>query len=383
MKKKNAKNNSTKKRGRPVRSVCRALIPLDTAKIRKEYLKEYKRRKKVLEKLEAQLQQYEESDEPEFQKFLARTFGAEQTRQRELAEQMRLCQTRYEKIRFLARENRMAQGRYCFMLLSKVTETMDIWAVLEAELQALQESGKKTRDEEKREMDEAFRKLRHTIWGDDEDDDENMEDEFEEDGSDDFDEAFKQLFGNLFGDEDDSPASESESGELKRLYRELCLRYHPDKIGAHDAKTQRLWNDIQGAYQDGNLDRLRAIRAGIELESGRTELGCSEIDDMILDVEWSIQEKRSELHARKRTPLWGFAKWTALKKKQVEKEIKFEFDRDAEMAQRQLRQMEAELNRLFQWKPKTKTSVSAKIPKKTKAELRKEALADMPDLFDF
>ncbi len=64
-------------------------------------------------------------------------------------------------------------------------------------------------------------------------------------------------------------------------------------------------------------------------------------------------------------------------------EIKFEFDRDAEMAQRQLRQMEAELNRLFQWKPKSKTSVSAKIPKKTKAELRKEALADMPDLFDF
>lgn len=93
--------------------------------------------------------------------------------------------------------------------------------------------------------------------------------------------------------------------------------------------------------------------------------------------------QRSELHARKRTPLWGFAKWTASKKKQVEKEIKFEFDRDAEMAQRQLRQMEAELNRLFQWKPKTKTSVSAKIPKKTKAELRKEALADMPDLFDF
>lgn len=375
MKKKNAKNNSTKKRGRPVRSVCRALIPLDTAKIRKEYLKEYKRRKKVLEKLETQLQQYEESDEPEFQKFLARTFGAEQTRQRNLAEQMRLCQTRYEKIRFLARENRMAQGRYCFMLLSKVTETMDVWAVLEAELQAFQESGRKTRDEEKRETEEAFSKFIHTIWGDDEDDDENMEDEFEE--------AFKQLFGNLFGDEDDTPASESESVELKRLYRELCLRYHPDKIGAHDAKTQRLWNDIQGAYQDGNLDRLRAIRAGIELESGRTELGCSEIDDMILDVEWSIQEKRSELHARKRTPLWGFAKWTASKKKQVEKEIKLEFDRDAEMAQRQLRQMEAELNRLFQWKPKTKTSVSAKIPKKTKAELRKEALADMPDLFDF
>ncbi len=104
-------------------------------------MKQYKRRKKALEKLEAQLLQYEESDEPEFQKFLASTFGAEQTRQRELVERMRLCQTRYEKIRFLARKKHMVQGRYCFSLLSKVTENVDVWAVLETELQAFQESG--------------------------------------------------------------------------------------------------------------------------------------------------------------------------------------------------------------------------------------------------
>ena len=48
-----------KKRGRPPKNPCRALIPLDTAKIRRGYLKEYKRRKKVLERLEEQLQRYE------------------------------------------------------------------------------------------------------------------------------------------------------------------------------------------------------------------------------------------------------------------------------------------------------------------------------------
>ena len=77
-----------KKRGRPPKNPCRALIPLDTAKIRWEYQREYKRRKRVLERLETQLQQYEESDEPEFRKYLARTFGAEQTLHRELAEQI-------------------------------------------------------------------------------------------------------------------------------------------------------------------------------------------------------------------------------------------------------------------------------------------------------
>ena len=72
-----------KKRGRPPKNPCRALIPLDTAKIRWEYQREYKRRKRVLESLETQLQQYEESDEPEYRKYLARTFGAEQTLLRE------------------------------------------------------------------------------------------------------------------------------------------------------------------------------------------------------------------------------------------------------------------------------------------------------------
>ena len=105
-----------KKRGRPPKNPCRALIPLDTDKIRLGYLKEYKRRKKVLERLEEQLQRYEESDEPEYRKYLARTFGAEQTLLRELTEQIHLCQKRYEKIRFLAHESHMSKERYCFTL---------------------------------------------------------------------------------------------------------------------------------------------------------------------------------------------------------------------------------------------------------------------------
>lgn len=71
-------------------------------------------------------------------------------------------------------------------------------------------------------------------------------------------------------------------------------------MGAHDAKTQRLWHEIQDAYVNRDLEGLRAIRSGIELESGETTLSCSEIDEMLLDIEWSIQEKRSELRAQKR-----------------------------------------------------------------------------------
>lgn len=369
---------SGKKRGRPPKNSCRALIPLDTAKIRWGYLKEYKRRKKVLERLEEQLQRYEESDEPEYRKYLARTFGAEQTLLRELTEQIHLCQNRYEKIRFLAHESHMSKERYCFTLRSQLTSEQNFWELLEMELQRFLESGRKTREEEKREYEKSARELRSAVFGVDEDEDIEMDETCEDD--DDFEKIFQKLFDNLLGDDDNIPEEESEVSELKKLYRELCLQYHPDRMGAHDAKTQRLWHEIQDAYVNRDLEGLRAIRSGIELESGETTLSCSEIDEMLLDIEWSIQEKRSELRAQKKTPIWGFSSWTEQKRKQIAKEIKSEFDQNAQMTRLQLQRLKTELERLLQWKPKEK---KRPIPqKKTNAQLRNEKLADIPDLFD-
>ena len=369
---------SGKKRGRPPKKSCRALIPLDTAKIRRGYLKEYKRRKKVLERLEEQLQRYEESDEPEYRKYLARTFGAEQTLLRELTEQIHLCQNRYEKIRFLAHESHMSKERYCFTLRSQLTSEQNFWELLEMELQRFLESGRKTREEEKREYEKSARELRSVVFGVDEDEDIEMDETCEDD--DDFEKIFQKLFDNLLGDDDNIPEEESEVSELKKLYRELCLQYHPDRMGAHDAKTQRLWHEIQDAYVNRDLEGLRAIRSGIELESGETTLSCSEIDEMLLDIEWSIQEKRSELRAQKKTPIWGFSSWTEQKRKQIAKEIKSEFDQNAQMTRLQLQRLKTELERLLQWKPKEK---KRPIPqKKTNAQLRNEKLADIPDLFD-
>ena len=369
---------SGKKRGRPPKNSCRALIPLDTAKIRRVYLKEYKRRKKVLERLEEQLQRYEESDEPEYRKYLARTFGAEQTLLRELTEQIHLCQNRYEKIRFLAHESHMSKERYCFTLRSQLTSEQNFWELLEMELQRFLESGRKTREEEKREYEKSARELRSAVFGVDEDEDIEMDETCEDD--DDFEKIFQKLFDNLLGDDDNIPEEESEVSELKKLYRELCLQYHPDRMGVHDAKTQRLWHEIQDAYVNRDLEGLRAIRSGIELESGETTLSCSEIDEMLLDIEWSIQEKRSELRAQKKTPIWGFSSWTEQKRKQIAKEIKSEFDQNAQMTRLQLQRLKTELERLLQWKPKEK---KRPIPqKKTNAQLRNEKLADIPDLFD-
>ncbi|MFA6716443.1 MAG: J domain-containing protein, partial [Victivallaceae bacterium] len=339
------------------KTTCHALIPLDTAKIRKDLLKVYKRRKKVLEKIETQLEQYNEKDEPEFQKFIARRFGAEQTRLRELAEQISLAQSRYEKLRYMAREEGMSQGNYCAYLESKVSPETDFWAVLENEILEFQE--------EQRRMDEEFEQYcRECDEADgiteedaDYDDDEcfSEEDEFEDDFADfadDIEDMFgkgaRSIFDRLFGDA--FPAKESRSRDddkaLKKLYRELCLRYHPDKIGEHDAKTRRLWFSIQEAYQLGDLSKLRAIHAGIEIESGNTELFCFEIDAMLGDIEWSIHMTRNQLRMKKSAPYWGFAAWKEKQRQKAERELAESYRYELAMAEQQLRKKEVELERI-------------------------------------
>lgn len=51
--------------------------------------------------------------------------------------------------------------------------------------------------------------------------------------------------------------------DLKRLYRELARRYHPDLTtnAAERERRNRLMVDINAAYSDGDLDALRALAA--------------------------------------------------------------------------------------------------------------------------
>jgi len=53
--------------------------------------------------------------------------------------------------------------------------------------------------------------------------------------------------------------SESEAAELKRLYRKLALKLHPDVTGLDDPTARNLWNRVVEAYAAANLAELRAL----------------------------------------------------------------------------------------------------------------------------
>lgn len=95
-----------------------------------------------------------------------------------------------------------------------------------------------------------------------------MDDVFDDCGSDgeadtrfedELDSFLHEIFGDVF--EEEEKALPSDDKELRKFYRELCLRYHPDKMGLHNAKRKRLWLSIQETYRNNDYAKLRTIRA--------------------------------------------------------------------------------------------------------------------------
>jgi len=57
----------------------------------------------------------------------------------------------------------------------------------------------------------------------------------------------------------DQRLSVEDTAELKRLYRRLALRLHPDVAGLEDERARALWDRVAAAYAAGDLAELRAL----------------------------------------------------------------------------------------------------------------------------
>ena len=59
-----------------------------------------------------------------------------------------------------------------------------------------------------------------------------------------------------------------QQAELKRLFREACMRCHPDRVTEPDkAQAEALFVQVRAAYQQGDLETLRRLHR--QLKSGR------------------------------------------------------------------------------------------------------------------
>ena len=141
------------------------------------------------------------------------------------------------------------------------------------------------------------------------------------------DELFEELLNELrdqFGPEENPRAPRAgRSGEsaappphatqrLKELYRAVVRRLHPDTQQEMTAQKTEWWHQAQTAYEAGDAEQLEVILTLCEIdESGSTaHTSASLLHRITVRLKNSLREIRRQLTDRRRDPAWNFSNRT-------------------------------------------------------------------------
>jgi hypothetical protein len=138
-------------------------------------------------------------------------------------------------------------------------------------------------------------------------------------------EKAKDLLSNL-----DTP---ERSGEIRKLYRELAKQLHPDVNHNLTQEQIQLWHLVKEAYENGDLEKLRAMKVVYEKELAETTAATNTLasDEIALRLEVLkegikvLQEKI--LHIRSQFPFTvekqiKDEEWVAAETEKLQNELK-------------------------------------------------------------
>jgi hypothetical protein len=292
-----------------VKSPFYDLIPIDGEWLKREIRRRCQETLHRMERVRANLRQFHEDNEPAFDQWLNSQFGRDLTRIRELnhrAQELRAIIGETEEYRFLSRKS--YRQAYEEVMRCRTNHEEPPADQLRRENREEQEElwGENEEFEFDREpLDDAYEEHLRGRHGSDQESDEGSDERTDGDHGD-----------PIRGDEDSgrprSPARADESGasRLKTLYRQLARKLHPDVNPGVDQKRRDLWNEVQDAYDRGDVDRLETLSAMGEVFDG----GFSEASTV-----WSLRKLQAELvqglwqlerqvRRLSKEPAWGFRK---------------------------------------------------------------------------
>jgi len=128
-------------------------------------------------------------------------------------------------------------------------------------------------------------------------------------------EEYKKLDEDEKDIEDRKNISEEEKVELKKLWRKLAQKFHPDKTNGSDEMMKK----INKAYSEGDLETLRAIdqsETGADVETLTIEV----LKDKLAGLEKSIKKISKEFEPLKRSE-WYILKENIEKAKKQKRDI--------------------------------------------------------------
>src|ERR1022692_4858749 len=271
-----------------------ALVRVDGTGIRKKIKKDYEKALRDLENSRRQLDQFHQTDLPQFTRWLNTHFGALLTELRELDQKMAADEELIIQVENGAMFSGCSDAR-AYQRVMKLREN--------PEPPRPRPPGSDEADGER----EPFGARSESGTDDEEDPMEEFMNEF-----------FRKFapgarpqdnHGPRNGQPTESAAPADASNRLKELYRSVVRRLHPDSQREMTAQKTEWWHQAQMAYEAGDVEQLEVILTLCEIgDSGTTaNTSASLLQRITAQLKSSLREIQRQLRATRREPAWNFS----------------------------------------------------------------------------
>ncbi|MDR3459995.1 MAG: hypothetical protein P4N60_21420 [Verrucomicrobiae bacterium] len=272
---------------------CRAVVRVDGSGIRKKIKKDYEKALRDLDNSRQKLDQFQQTDQPQFTRWLNSHFGALLTELREL--NLKLAAD--DAIVFMVQNEMLFGGGSYARAYKRVMEQRDNPEPPpppDGETDAEPEpSGRRPEPGNPDAADDPLKAI------------------------------FEEMFGAFGPDEDPrepfnpwgrppAAAPVHASQRLKELYRAVVRRLHPDSQREMTPQKTEWWHQAQAAYEAGDVDQLEAILTLCEIgESGTTaQTSVSLLQRITAQLKSSLREIKRQIAQRRRELAWNFSNRT-------------------------------------------------------------------------
>jgi hypothetical protein len=265
-----------------------ALIRIDSTPIREKARLEYQKVVRDLEQARRALEEFQKKDQPGFNQWLNRQFGALITELRETNRRLhaqRELLTEIESEAFVANcSHTRAYERVQWRRQHPQPEEEPVGS------EGSEQSQRRSR---RRAGPQTWEDLAEELFAG-------------------LDEAFADAFGPPPGQEGAfgyKPHAKPASSRLKELYRALARRLHPDVQEQMTPQRKEWWHQAQAAYQKGDLEQLQVILTLCEIEEQGTtaKTSVSLLKRITQQFKLTLRTIKSQLNQFRRDPAWNFS----------------------------------------------------------------------------
>ena len=311
------------------RSSCRALIPLNTHQIVGKHRKKLAKARHDFEIVEEQWRHYTETERPAYERWVHLECGAVMMELHQLRQE-------FEFKQFVLYE---AEMRSTHTRQSLRDSLRDVKAEIHNEATRSSEADAPPPGYDSREDSSS-----------------DGEADFEEDDEADW-SMLDEFLSKLAGKALEHPSVFLEGARLRSVYRDICRQVHPDTGVTMSERLKQLWNEVQEAYKNKDLERLETLQALCDLERGSLDksISCSRLMDLIQHFQKGVRSLKNMLKgARNREPGYGFLAWSSHHKAQAKNIILGTLAREIEHFKTQLGVINGIIQELERVKPPAK-----------------------------